>query len=66
VTDVTITAPETPAAPPPPAPDQRQHGLSQVQFAARLGISQGQCANAIRGHDPISSFAVNRARGAVL
>jgi hypothetical protein len=27
-----------------------------------LGISQGQLANALRGHDPISAFAVNRAR----
>jgi hypothetical protein len=41
---------------------RRQHGLSQVQFAARLGISQGQYANVIRGHDPISAFAINRAR----
>jgi hypothetical protein len=41
---------------------RRQLGVSQVQFAARLGISQGQYANAIRGHDPISGFAINRAR----
>ena len=32
------------------------------QFASRLGISQGQYANTIRRHDPISSFAMNRAR----
>jgi hypothetical protein len=44
---------------------RKQLGLSQVQFASRLGISQGQYANAIRGHDPISAFAVNRAREAV-
>jgi hypothetical protein len=44
---------------------RRQLGLSQVQFASRLGISQGQYANAVRGHDPISSFAINRAREAV-
>jgi hypothetical protein len=41
---------------------RRQLGLSQRQYAAMLGISQGQLANALRGHDPISAFAVNRAR----
>ena len=41
---------------------RRRHGLSQEAFAARLGVSQGQYANAIRAHDPISAFAMNRAR----
>jgi hypothetical protein len=44
---------------------RRQFGLSQTQFAAQLGVSQGQYANALRGHDPISAFAVNRAREAL-
>jgi hypothetical protein len=44
---------------------RKQLGLSQVQFAPRLGIRQPQYANAIRGHDPISAFAINRAREAV-
>ena len=41
---------------------RKRLGLSQRQYAAMLGISQGQLANALRGHDPISAFAVNRAR----
>ena len=41
---------------------RRQLGLSQRDYAARIGISQGQYANAIRGHDPISPFAINRLR----
>jgi hypothetical protein len=41
---------------------RRQLGLSQKEYAAIIGVSQGQFANAIRGHDPISSFAINRAR----
>jgi hypothetical protein len=41
---------------------RRRLGLSQRQYAAMLGVSQGQLANALRGHDPISAFAVNRAR----
>jgi hypothetical protein len=41
---------------------RKQLGLSQTQFGARLGVSQGQYANAVRGHDPISAFAINRAR----
>lgn len=41
---------------------RRQLGLSQRDLAARIGISQGQYANAIRGHDPLSAFAVNRLR----
>ena len=42
---------------------QRQRGLSQSQLAAMIGLSQGQLANALRGHDPISAAAVNRLRG---
>jgi hypothetical protein len=41
---------------------RRQLGLSQAQLAARIGRSQGQLANALRGHDPISGAAVNRLR----
>jgi len=40
-------------------------GLSQRDYAAGPGVSQvsqGQYANAIRGHDPISPFAINRLR----
>ena len=41
---------------------RNRHGLSQRELAARIGISQGQYANARRGHDPLSAFAVNRLR----
>jgi hypothetical protein len=41
---------------------RRQLCLSQREYAAKLGVSQGQYANARRGHDPLSAFAVNRAR----
>jgi hypothetical protein len=41
---------------------RQQLGLSQLQLASRIGRSQGQLANALRGHDPISSAAVNRLR----
>jgi hypothetical protein len=41
---------------------RQQLGLSQQQLASRIGRSQGQLANALRGHDPISSAAVNRLR----
>jgi len=41
---------------------RRQLGLSQIQLAAMIGRSQGQLANALRGHDPISGTAVNRLR----
>ena len=45
---------------------RQQHGLSQQQVAGMIGRSQGQFANAIRGHDPISSAAVNRLREILL
>jgi hypothetical protein len=41
---------------------RNRHGLSQRELAARIGVSQGQYANACRGHDPLSAFAVNRLR----
>jgi hypothetical protein len=41
---------------------RHRHGLSQREIAARIGVSQGQYANARRGHDPLSGFAVNRLR----
>ena len=34
--------------------------LSQRELAALVGLCQGQYANAIRGHDPISARATNR------
>jgi len=33
---------------------RRQLGFSQIELAAMIGRSQGQLANALRGHDPIS------------
>jgi hypothetical protein len=41
---------------------RRQVGLSQIELAAMIGRSQGQLANALRGHDPISRVVVNRLR----
>lgn len=41
-------------------------GLSQHQLARMVGRSQGQYANAIRGHDPISGTVVNRLRELLL
>jgi hypothetical protein len=45
---------------------RRRRGLSQRQLAARIGRSQGQIANALRGHDPISGSVVNRLREILL
>jgi len=45
---------------------RQQIGLSQAQLASLIGRSQGQLANALRGHDPISGAAVNRLREALL
>jgi hypothetical protein len=45
---------------------RRRRGLSQSQLAARIGRSQGQIANALRGHDPISGSVVNRLREILL
>jgi hypothetical protein len=41
---------------------RNRRGLSQRELAAKIGVSQGQYANACRGHDPLSAFAVNRLR----
>jgi hypothetical protein len=41
---------------------RQRSGLFQRQLANMIGLSQGQYANAIRGHDPLSSKAVNRLR----
>jgi len=41
---------------------RQQLGLSLRQLAARIGRSQGQLANALRGHDPISAASANRLR----
>ncbi len=43
---------------------RRQHCLSQRQLAKLIGRSQGQLANALRGHDPMSAVSVNRLRDA--
>jgi hypothetical protein len=45
---------------------RRQLDLSQRELAARVGLSQGQYANAIRGHDPISARATRRLRDLLL
>ena len=45
---------------------RNQLGLSQRQIAGMIGRSQGQYANAIRGHDPISAPVVNRLRELLL
>jgi hypothetical protein len=37
-------------------------GLSQRQVGNMIGRTQGQLANALRGHDPISVTAINRLR----
>jgi hypothetical protein len=45
---------------------RRLLNLSQRELAALVGLSQGQYANAIRGHDPISARATNRLRDVLL
>jgi hypothetical protein len=45
---------------------RRQLGLSQTQLANLIGRSQGQLANALRGHDPISATVVNRLRAILI
>jgi hypothetical protein len=45
---------------------RRLLNLSQRELAEQIGLSQGQYANVIRGHDPISSRATNRLRDALL
>jgi hypothetical protein len=41
-------------------------GLTQRQLGVLIGRSQGQLANAVRGHDPISASTVNRLREILL
>jgi hypothetical protein len=45
---------------------RRQRQLSQPELAAHIGMSQGHYANIIRGHDPISRWAVNRLQDVLL
>lgn len=45
---------------------RQQHGLSQRQLGSLIGVSQGQLANALRGHDPISAPVVNRLRDVLI
>lgn len=45
---------------------RRQRGLTQRQLAKLVGRSQGQLANAFRGHDPIAGSVVNRLREVLL
>jgi transcriptional regulator with XRE-family HTH domain len=45
---------------------RRQRGLSQRELGKLIGRSQGQLANALRGHDPVSAFVVNRLREVLL
>ena len=45
---------------------RQQRGLSQRQLGLLVGVSQGQFANALRGHDPISASVVNRLRDELL
>ncbi len=45
---------------------RKQLGLSQRELAKLIGRSQGQLANALRGHDPMSATAVNRLREVLL
>jgi hypothetical protein len=45
---------------------RKRLGFSQRELGDRIGVSQSQIANAIRGHDPISSTAINRIREILL
>lgn len=45
---------------------RRRLGLTQQELASQVGCSQGQLANALRGHDPISRAVVNRLRKILL
>lgn len=45
---------------------RRRLGLTQQELAGQIGCSQGQLANALRGHDPISRAVVNRLRKILL
>jgi transcriptional regulator with XRE-family HTH domain len=45
---------------------RQQRGLSQRELARLIGRSQGQLANGLRGHDPMSAVSVNRLRDVLL
>ena len=45
---------------------RRQRDSAERELAALVGRSQGQLANALRGHDPIAAPVVNRLRDALL
>lgn len=45
---------------------RKQAGLSQRELANRSGIGQPQLANALRGHDPVSTWAVSRLKETLL
>jgi hypothetical protein len=45
---------------------RRKQKLSQEKLAGMVGRSQGQLANALRGHDPIKASVVNRLRDILL
>jgi hypothetical protein len=45
---------------------RRQRGLSQAQLGRMIGRCQGQIANVLRGHDPISAAATHRLRAILL
>lgn len=45
---------------------RKRLGLSERELGARIGVSQGHYANAIRRHDPISGKAVQRLRRTLL
>jgi hypothetical protein len=45
---------------------RRQRGLSQSQLGRLIGRCQGQIANAVRGHDPLSATATHRLREILL
>lgn len=41
---------------------RRKHGWTQRQLGEEIGRCQGHIANAMRGHDPLSTLVVNRLR----
>lgn len=45
---------------------RRRLGMSQKEVAEQIGCSQGHLANALRGHDPISSRRINRLRSILI
>lgn len=45
---------------------RRRRDLSQEELARLIGCSQGHLANALRGHDAISSRRINRLRSILI